>query len=1016
MNTGTVATEGFWEVIEDTTSGAYVTIGNSFNADQISRLWISSYNSNGYVSSSVIVSNGRRMIARDISMAPKDSTGKPTYYVTGWTQSTSGTSIINQMFVGRIRLNGTFIWYTENPSPTIAAAKNKEGISVVSAPNGDAVVLGLAGVTTTTGVTSPQVFLARFSASGSVLWSNIYAQSGNWLPRSIANGAAPPNCAVSPGSLPGSFVITGEVTGVNTSNTKPVTFASVFNGAGIECWRGLYPASSTTTTFGDAGYDVILHPTTGNYNIVGVVQYSSTRNSSGSTPYLLEVSPSGSLLKGAIYFKNPNIAPMGLYPRSCTINRSSITSAPVLNFTGPNFELNKVFSGFVPAIGNTGTFYRYDGQATANTSPQMYFLSDGQSDGIIATKLAARPGFVISTNAVPGSFGNADAFLIKTDLALQTPSACKALTLTNSPLSSNGSTFVSTTATAESGWAPFQPTISSLQLMQLFCNDTCTVTASFTHLVNGNTVSFTGTGGGNGNQFYKWIFGDGTTSTLQNPTHTYPGPGSYSVCFLVYNVNATGDTCATESCKNITINSCDVNANFTYTVSCKYKVTFNNTSVGSGTLTYKWLFDDGTSSTIKNPSKIFTTCGRHSTRLITCNTLCCDTIDLVVNIPCCEVKSDFCLRDSGLYVRLIYSTSMNLPSTTYTVFLDGVQTTWSANTSKLLTPGLHNVCLKARRISCPGDTCCATCCKQIYVSTPCTLVSDFWHQIQTGTGNVIFTNKTTPAGYSSSWSFGDNSPVVTTTNPTHTYRPGTYVVCLTTTQPNGGDTCYSRICRKITIDSVCKPIAKFKTSACLNAPLTIEFSNFSTGAVNYIWNFGDGPNTSSAVNPTHTYNTAGTYNVCLYAYTGNDNCVSRICRKVIVKPAACKVTCDSILPGNRIAEQNAVDEDIANNTIVEEENDKAARTVEKKTHSDNLTLFPNPASQNIQVRLMMPSQSKAEVIVVSALGEIVYKQNVQLLQGTNQFTIPINKLAQGNYYLKIKSADISKSSLFTVSN
>lgn len=34
---------------------------------------------------------------------------------------------------------------------------------------------------------------------------------------------------------------------------------------------------------------------------------------------------------------------------------------------------------------------------------------------------------------------------------------------------------------------------------------------------------------------YLWDFGDGTTSTLENPTHTYPGPGTYFVTFTVTN-------------------------------------------------------------------------------------------------------------------------------------------------------------------------------------------------------------------------------------------------------------------------------------------------------------------------------------------------------------------------------------------------------------------------------------------------------------------------------------------------
>ena len=48
-----------------------------------------------------------------------------------------------------------------------------------------------------------------------------------------------------------------------------------------------------------------------------------------------------------------------------------------------------------------------------------------------------------------------------------------------------------------------------------------------------------------------------------------------------------------------------------------------------------------------------------------------------------------------------------------------------------------------------------------------------------------------------------------------------------------------------------------------NLPLTVTFTNTSTGEdLTYLWNFGDG-STSTALNPTHIYSTAGTYTVKL---------------------------------------------------------------------------------------------------------------------------------------------------------
>ena len=101
VTTGTTAAEEKWAVVEDPAINGYVAIGNAFNSAFSGRLWISSYTATGVISTSAIATNGRRMIARDICLAPPLA-GQPTYYVTGWTEL-PGSPTTNQMFVGRIK-------------------------------------------------------------------------------------------------------------------------------------------------------------------------------------------------------------------------------------------------------------------------------------------------------------------------------------------------------------------------------------------------------------------------------------------------------------------------------------------------------------------------------------------------------------------------------------------------------------------------------------------------------------------------------------------------------------------------------------------------------------------------------------------------------------------------------------------------------------------------------------------------------------------------------------------------
>lgn len=69
-------------------------------------------------------------------------------------------------------------------------------------------------------------------------------------------------------------------------------------------------------------------------------------------------------------------------------------------------------------------------------------------------------------------------------------------------------------------------------LSRWYAYNPVTVTTSFGHNISGNQVSFTNTS--TGATSYKWYFGDGDSSTAQNPTHTYAANGSYNVKLVAY--------------------------------------------------------------------------------------------------------------------------------------------------------------------------------------------------------------------------------------------------------------------------------------------------------------------------------------------------------------------------------------------------------------------------------------------------------------------------------------------------
>jgi len=130
---------------------------------------------------------------------------------------------------------------------------------------------------------------------------------------------------------------------------------------------------------------------------------------------------------------------------------------------------------------------------------------------------------------------------------------------------------------------------------------------------------------------------------------------------------------------------------------------------------------------------------------------------------------------------------------------------------------------------------------------------------------VAFTPVTTGTVTGWSWDFGDSAiPVSTSKNPTVTYStPGVYNVSLTVTGTGGSSTATKPNFITVTATPP-PPVANFSaTPLSGNVPLSVVFTDSSTGNISSrLWNFGDG-STSTAKNPTHIFNAVGSYTVSL---------------------------------------------------------------------------------------------------------------------------------------------------------
>jgi PKD repeat protein len=159
--------------------------------------------------------------------------------------------------------------------------------------------------------------------------------------------------------------------------------------------------------------------------------------------------------------------------------------------------------------------------------------------------------------------------------------------------------------------------------------------------------------------------------------------------------------------------------------------------------------------------------------------------------------------------------------------------------------------------------CSATVSQTFVISNnnPCGLNANFtWAQSSNGLTNFNNTSTGTNGGTTYSWDFGDGG-TSTNNSPTHTYASnGTYPVKLKVLN-SLSPLCVDSILINVIINSYCNTNAGFSYTQNNNI---FNFTNTSTGAVNYQWNFGDGF-FGNGSNVSHNYAATGTYTVILTA-------------------------------------------------------------------------------------------------------------------------------------------------------
>lgn len=361
---------------------------------------------------------------------------------------------------------------------------------------------------------------------------------------------------------------------------------------------------------------------------------------------------------------------------------------------------------------------------------------------------------------------------------------------------------------------------------------------------------------------WEWDFGNGTTSTLQNPTALYGNTGAFPVQLIVTTNNGCKDTLqqAVSLFDNPT-------ADFLMGSECLYNaVTFTDQStIASGSITgYEWDFGDNNTSAVQNPSNQYASQNTYNVELVvTSDNGCTDTVVMPyipLEIPVASFGSvSDCVYDSLVFTE--NSTLLN-PGSFLWSFGDGSPIISTQNPSHLYSSvGSYDITLIVTSANgCVDDTLINY---SAYPAPNMGFSSDVICENEPPTTFSNATNISSGSVATWSWDFGDGG-LSTTQSPTYVYSgSGTYPVTLIAVSDQG---CSDTLVQDAVV--LAKPTAIFSADLLEGcSPLCVNFSDLSisnaTSIASWKWNFGTGPS-SNVQEPSVCFNNSSNTDVAYY--------------------------------------------------------------------------------------------------------------------------------------------------------
>ena len=373
---------------------------------------------------------------------------------------------------------------------------------------------------------------------------------------------------------------------------------------------------------------------------------------------------------------------------------------------------------------------------------------------------------------------------------------------------------------------------------------------------------------------WNWNFGDGNTSTLQNPTHTYNADGTYAVQLITADAGQCSDTVVI----NVTLfpNPTSIisyifsNSGLNAPSGCLIEtIQFADSSTiasPDNIVGWSWDFGDGNTSILQNPSHQFATSGNYTVQLIvTSNNGCKDTSSINLTIyplPSADFTfTNVCLGTNTPFTDLSNGNGGTINQWNWDFNNDGTVDDITQNP----TNGYAGVGSYVAELFVSTSNGCVDSITKTVVVNP-NPVANFSATSECLNTTTQFTDSSTVTTGSITtflWDFGDGVGTSALQSPSYLYtNSGIFNVSLTVTSDSG---CSDNIIIPVTVYS--NPIANFiSDTACLS--FANQFTDQSTignaALSNWNWDFdNDGIINNITQNPTFIFSGSGLFPVNL---------------------------------------------------------------------------------------------------------------------------------------------------------